>query len=200
MPSRRDLDQTDLAIIRLLAADARRSYREIADEVDLSAPAVSDRIDRLSQQGIIRRFTVDLDRSRVRPQTPVLIELVAVPGEADAVDEALGSLEGIEHVFRTVDDRFIVHASAPDQGVGGWLRTELDMGAVRDFTVSLLESYAWQPEIDEATFSIECVVCGNSVGPDGVTAEFDGDVKAFCCPSCLARYEDRYEAHQSKAE
>ncbi len=200
MASRRDLDETDLAILRLLAADARRSYREIADEVDLSAPAVSDRIDRLKRQGIIRRFTVDLDRSRVRPQTPVLIELVASPGTAAAVADALADLEGIEHVFQTVDGRFVIHASAPAEGVGGWLRTELDLETVKELSVRLLESYSWQPEIDEAAFSLECVVCGNEVGSDGVTAEFDGEVKAFCCPSCLGRYEDRYESHQSQAD
>lgn len=200
MAERRDLDETDLAIIRLLAADARRSYREIADEVDLSAPAVSDRIDRLRSQGIIRRFTVDLDRSRVRPQTPVLVEVVAVPGEADAVATALDDLDGIEHVFQTVDGRFVVHASAPDDRVGAWLRSELDLTAVDDLSVSLLETYRWTPEIDEAAFALECAVCGNDVGPDGVTAEFGGDVKAFCCPSCHARYEERYETHRSQAD
>lgn len=200
MAGRRDLDETDLAIIRLLAADARRSYREIADEVGLSAPAVSDRIDRLRDQGIIRRFTIDLDRSRVHPQTPVLIEVAAEPGEAKGIEAAIADLDGVEHVFRTVDGRFVVHASAPDEGVGAWLHAELDLETVRDLSVSLLESYAWHPEIDEAQFSLECVVCGNRVDSDGVTAEFDGEVKSFCCPSCLTRYEDRYESHQSQAD
>lgn len=198
MAERRDLDDTDLAIIRLLSADARRSYREIAEEVGLSPPAVSDRVDRLREQGIIRRFTVDLDRSLVQPQTPVLVELQADPGASDIVEDALRHLDGVEHLFRTVDGRFLAHASAPEEGVGAWLRTELDMKLIRNVDVSLVESYWWQPEIESASFSIECVVCGNPVTRDGVTAEIGGSVKAFCCPSCKARYEERYDAHQSK--
>lgn len=200
MAERRDLDETDLAIIDLLASDARRSFREIGDEVDLSPPAVSDRVDRLREQGIIRRFTVDLDRSKVGARTPVLIELQVAPGTSERIADELADLDGVEHVFRTVDGRLIVHAGAPESGVGSWLRSELDLDGVRDYTVSLLEAVEWQPTLETAAFSIECVVCGNPVGPDGVTAEIGGEVKPFCCPSCEARYRERLEEHQSKAD
>lgn len=200
MSSHRDLDDTDLTILALLAADARRSFRDIASEVDLSPPAVSDRVDRLREQGIIRRFTVDIDRSLVQSQTPVLIELTVLPGRADDIDSVLEDLERVEHVFRTVDDRFVVHASAPDAAIGDWLGPIRDHEGVRDIDLRLLESSAWHPELETAAFSLECVVCGNPVTAGGVTDKFDGEVKAFCCPSCHARYEDRYETHRSQAD
>ena len=199
MAERRELDETDLTIIRLLAEDARRSYRDIADRVGLSPPAVSDRVDRLHDQGIIRRFTVDLDRSKVEPETPVMLELVAAPGSASAVMDAIERLEGVEHTFQTVDNRFFVHASAPDTGVGHWVRSELNDADLADITVRLVDSYTWTPSLDSSQFSLTCVVCDNPVTRDGVMAEFGGAVKAFCCESCQARYEERYESHQSKA-
>jgi len=43
----RDLDDTDLEILSLLAEDARRPFSEIGERVGLSGPAVSDRVTRL---------------------------------------------------------------------------------------------------------------------------------------------------------
>ncbi|WP_114579476.1 AsnC family transcriptional regulator [Saliphagus sp. LR7] len=48
-----ELDSTDAVILELLLEDARRSYREIADEVGLSPPTVSNRVDRLRDLGVI---------------------------------------------------------------------------------------------------------------------------------------------------
>ena len=61
----RDIDDTDRELLRLLLEDARRPYSELAEAVDLSPPAVSDRVDRLVELGVIERFTLGLDRSRL---------------------------------------------------------------------------------------------------------------------------------------
>ncbi|MFB6083699.1 MAG: Lrp/AsnC family transcriptional regulator, partial [Halorientalis sp.] len=45
----RGLDETDREILDILLSDGRRPYSDIAEAVDLSPPAVSDRIDRLQE-------------------------------------------------------------------------------------------------------------------------------------------------------
>lgn len=193
MRERRPLDETDLEIVELLAADARRSFRDIADHVGLSAPAVSDRVDRLVEQGVIRRFTVDLDRSVVQGRTPVIIELQPAPDAAEAAYDRITGLDGVEHVFRTADGHVIAHATAPPDGVGSWLRHAFGDLSIRSQTVRLVDAYEWRPSTDRVTFALTCVVCGNDIGPDGHTATIDGEPKAFCCPSCEARYRDQYD-------
>jgi DNA-binding Lrp family transcriptional regulator len=47
----REPDETDLEIIELLMSDARQSWNDIAGTVDLSPPAVSDRVARLQEMG-----------------------------------------------------------------------------------------------------------------------------------------------------
>lgn len=199
MAEKRDLDDTDLEIVGLLAADGRRSFREIADQVGLSPPAVSDRVDRLREQGIIRRFTVDLDRTKIHERTPILVEVSAEPAAAEAVFETVRGLDGIEHAFMTVDGRIVAHGSAPEHDPGGWLRTSLEMEDVREFAVDLIDRYDWRIDVDAADFRLSCVVCGNAVRDDGITAEIDGETKAFCCPSCQASYEERLETHRSRS-
>lgn len=199
MAEKRDLDDTDLKIIGLLAENARRSFREIAEQVDLSAPAVSDRIDRLHDQGIIRRFTVDLDRTQIHGRTPILVELQAVPAHVESVFETVRSLDGIEHAFMTVDGRIVAHGTAPEYDPGGWLRSTLEMDHLRDLSVDLIDRYEWQMDVDDTAFRLSCVVCGNAVRDDGITVEIDGDTKAFCCPSCRSNYEDRLDTYRSRS-
>lgn len=76
------MDEIDLGIIGLLAADARRSLADIGAQVGLSASSVNERMRRLAAQGAIRRFTVDLDPAAAG--VPVLVFVwLALREEAD---------------------------------------------------------------------------------------------------------------------
>jgi Lrp/AsnC family leucine-responsive transcriptional regulator len=83
----RELDEVDMEILELLAADARRAYSEIGDAVGLSGPAVSDRVSKLEAAGVLEGFTIDVDRSQLREGVPVLLELELAPDDdAHATD------------------------------------------------------------------------------------------------------------------
>nr|WP_228841744.1 Lrp/AsnC family transcriptional regulator [Haloarcula sp. CBA1127] len=69
------LDETDIEILKLLSHDARRSYTDIAKEVDLSDPAVADRIERLQDAGVINRFTVDIDRTQLGAGAQIFVQV-----------------------------------------------------------------------------------------------------------------------------
>ena len=61
MKRSQDLDRVDREILRLLEADARTANSEIARQVGVSAVTVADRIARLRDIGLIKRFTVEID-------------------------------------------------------------------------------------------------------------------------------------------
>jgi Lrp/AsnC family transcriptional regulator, leucine-responsive regulatory protein len=56
-----DVDDLDLALLRALATDARQSQRAIARQIEMSPPAVADRIARLERSGVIRGYRADID-------------------------------------------------------------------------------------------------------------------------------------------
>ena len=193
-----DLDETDLDILRLLVADARRPYREIADEVGLSAPAVSDRVSRLQEQGVIRRFTADLDRQQLREGVPVLVTLGVEPGAVEGVRDAVGDLEAVEHLYVTVDGSVVLHANAP-RNVRGWLEEVLDRDGIETVDVDLISESHWVPAVGATDLALVCDECGNTVTSEGVTTRVGGEIKQFCCPSCEARYVERYEKLQAES-
>ena len=67
-------DEVDLAILRVLREDSRKTLQQIGATVGLSATSCWTRIKRLESQGVIKRYTVDLD-----------------PGQAGATTTSSGS-------------------------------------------------------------------------------------------------------------
>lgn len=194
----RDLDETDREILGMLVEDGRRPFREIAEAVDLSPPAVSDRVQRLTDQGVIRRFTVDLDRSQLREGTPVLVTVRVDPARLDDVRETLAQAEAVEHLFVTVDSRLVVQANAPAD-VRQWLLSLVDPELLEEVDIDLISDATWTPSVGATEFALTCDECGNTVTAEGVTARVGGEVKQFCCRSCEARYRESYEELASDA-
>lgn len=54
------MDELDSKIIQLMMRNARMPVKEIAKQVNLTSPAVSSRIHRMEQEGIIGGYTVRL--------------------------------------------------------------------------------------------------------------------------------------------
>ncbi len=59
------MDRIDQAIIKYLKEDGRAPYLEIASKMGMSEAAVRRRVKNLVRQGIIRKFTVDLQASQI---------------------------------------------------------------------------------------------------------------------------------------
>jgi len=189
----RDLDDTDRRILGLLLDDARRSWRDIADVVDLSPPAVADRVDRLDDLGVIRGFTVDIDRSKLRAGVPVLVTVTMTPGAATAASESLSGADAVEHVFTTAEEGVVFTATVEQGDVLSLLGSTLVMDDVREYDVSLLGDRSWNPSVAEAELALSCDECGNTVTAEGETRELDGETYHFCCESCEASFVEMYE-------
>lgn len=59
------MDSLDLKILTSLDADARRSFADLARELDVSQPTIADRVRRLESRGILRGTMLSLDHSRL---------------------------------------------------------------------------------------------------------------------------------------
>ena len=68
-------DKFDLAILRELLADSRRTLQEIGTAVNLSPTTCWSRIKRLEAEGVIRQYSVQLDRAKLGYQDTVIVQL-----------------------------------------------------------------------------------------------------------------------------
>lgn len=193
------IDEVDQEILQLLMEDASRSYREIAEQTGRSPPTVSSRIERLRDIGIIRRFTLDIDRSKLVEDSTLLVELDVEPGSDEVVADALIDAPAIEYIIRTIDATVVFVAHTSEQGVRDLLSEALDGGRVRDYSVRLVSESDWKPRLDKGALSIECAVCGKSVDSGGVSIELGERTYDVCCSSCATDIEAQYDEHQAAA-
>jgi Lrp/AsnC family transcriptional regulator, leucine-responsive regulatory protein len=102
---RPSLDQTDLAILDALVADARRSASEVGRLVGLSPPAAKRRIDRLEREGLIHGYTAVLDHDLLGENIEAFIELRFAPGtQVSDVDTAVTYLPEVIESFTLAGD------------------------------------------------------------------------------------------------
>ena len=69
------MDEIDRRIVALLIDDGRASYRELGDQVGLSAPAVKRRVDRLLEDGIITRIGAEVSQAALGRSARAFVEL-----------------------------------------------------------------------------------------------------------------------------
>ncbi len=72
---RKDLDDIDRGIIRILQKDARTSYREIQDDLGISIGTIHNRISKLKESNIIEGYTIRLNNSKLGYKLTFLIRI-----------------------------------------------------------------------------------------------------------------------------
>lgn len=75
------MDNLDKLILSLLAKDANISTTQIGEAIGLSIPATNKRIAKLQQSGVIRKYTILTDESKV--DKPILAYVLIVVGSAE---------------------------------------------------------------------------------------------------------------------
>jgi DNA-binding Lrp family transcriptional regulator len=69
------LDGLDEQILAELAQHARATFADIGERVNLSAPAVKRRVDRMLDSGVIRGFTTVIDRDALGWNTEAYVQV-----------------------------------------------------------------------------------------------------------------------------
>ncbi len=122
-----NIDDVDMRILKLLKEDSRLSYRSIAKTLNLSTGTISQRIRKLVETGVIRRFTADIDPAMVGKKCTVLVMLRSKPG---------AKLEEIIKRIEALDESCCIHTITGDFNLHVMLRLK-DQGSAADFLEEL---------------------------------------------------------------
>ena len=74
------MDQTDWHILTELQRDGRLSYNQLARRVNLSPPAVAERVRRLEERGIITGYEARVDPAKAGLPLTAFIQMRCTPG------------------------------------------------------------------------------------------------------------------------
>jgi Lrp/AsnC family transcriptional regulator, leucine-responsive regulatory protein len=102
------LDETDRRILEVLQVDGRISLKELAAQVGLSPPSVSERMRRLEERGVVRGFTVEIDPVALGYTLQAIVRIRPMPGMLHLVQELVRAIpEFVECDKVTGDDCFV---------------------------------------------------------------------------------------------
>lgn len=102
------LDTTDRAIIAALSENGRMTVRELAAQIGLSSPSITERIHKLEDAGAIRGYAVLVDPKAFGLSIVAYVRMRARPGEVKRVAQMLGDTpEVVEADHVTGEDCFL---------------------------------------------------------------------------------------------
>ncbi len=105
------LDAIDGKLIRLLDRNSRSSVADLARALGMSAPSVAERLRRLEEGGVIRRFTVNVDPAALGYPLAVYVRIRAATGQNAVIAELVATLPEIVQCDRvTGEDCFLARA------------------------------------------------------------------------------------------
>jgi Lrp/AsnC family leucine-responsive transcriptional regulator len=105
------LDAVDLRILKSLTTDARVTMAELARQVGLSAPSVTERVRRLEEAGVIKGYAAIVEPAALGLPVSAWLRVRPVPGELARVAAILAALEAIVECDRiTGEDCFLAKA------------------------------------------------------------------------------------------
>ncbi|WP_067929311.1 Lrp/AsnC family transcriptional regulator [Alicyclobacillus shizuokensis] len=105
------LDDISWRILNELQRDARLSYSELGRRINMSAPAVAERVRRMEEAGIITGYHATVDPYKVGATMTVFIRMTTVGGNYDRLTEIIQHINEILECHRlTGSDCFIMKA------------------------------------------------------------------------------------------
>jgi DNA-binding Lrp family transcriptional regulator len=99
------MDDLDRRILSILRRDARTPYTEIADRVGTSEGTVRNRVDRMTDEGVIERFTVTTRTGNVKAMIEISVEMNV---DTAAVGDRMVEWEEVDFVWQVSGEDDVV--------------------------------------------------------------------------------------------
>jgi Lrp/AsnC family leucine-responsive transcriptional regulator len=96
----RPLDQTDWRIIAELQRDGRLSYNQLGRLVNLSSPAVAERVRRLEESGVIAGYQARIDPARAGLPLTAFVQLRCALGRCLLKTTASGDFPEVVEIHK----------------------------------------------------------------------------------------------------
>jgi Lrp/AsnC family leucine-responsive transcriptional regulator len=103
------LDATNVEILRALLDEPRLAMSELGRRIGMSAPAVTERVQRMQDAGVIRGARLDVDQSALGLGITAFVRVRPMPGQLQNISELARKTPEIVECHRvTGEDCFIM--------------------------------------------------------------------------------------------
>ncbi len=102
------LDEMDMKILKMLEADGRMPFTEIAEKLKVSESTVRKRVLSLQRRGVIKKFTIKVDPSKIGMKTIAVVGVDVDPPKLLEVTQKLCDFKETKWVATSTGDHMIM--------------------------------------------------------------------------------------------
>jgi Lrp/AsnC family transcriptional regulator, leucine-responsive regulatory protein len=107
------MDETNVRLLRELHAEPRISMSALGRRIGMSAPAVTDRVQRLERAGVITGYRLEVDPAALGLPVTAFARIRPAPGQLPKVAELARRVERVSECHRiTGEDCFLIKLHA----------------------------------------------------------------------------------------
>jgi Lrp/AsnC family leucine-responsive transcriptional regulator len=111
------LDSVNLRLLSELQDNPRLSMSELARRIGMSAPAITERVQRLETAGVIVGYRLDIDPAALGMPVTALVRIRPGPGQLPKIAKAAQETAQVVECYRiTGEDCFLLKMHAPSIG------------------------------------------------------------------------------------
>ncbi|MCW4049172.1 MAG: Lrp/AsnC family transcriptional regulator [Candidatus Bathyarchaeota archaeon] len=134
------LDILDLKIVRSLTDNARCTYKKMAEEAGVSEATIKNRIDKLTETGIIKKFTIIMDYHKLGRAIKAFIGLKIQPAKLQEIVSIIKINPDVHVLYRTSGDVDLLIEVIFEQmeDLNKFLETELALDGILGTVVTIV--------------------------------------------------------------
>ena len=103
-----EIDEVDLEILKMLQSDGRLSFTEIAKKLKLSESTIRKRVQALQRRGVIKKFTIEVDPSKIGINTVAIVGVDVDPTNLLEAAQRLCEIKEVRSVATSTGDHMIM--------------------------------------------------------------------------------------------
>ena len=196
------LDNTDIAIVKALIQDGRKSFRQIAREIKASTPTVEARFSRLKGLGIIKNIQPIFDIEKIDGQMSALVFVKTNLSQSADIANKLASIPQVRGVYKMTGEYNIiikVIMTHHPEYLEEFIKTKIaNIEGIKSASYQMITKTIKDdqsiPVMKEGIFlKIKCDYCDNDIFKDAKLMRVGQYERYFCCNSCLTLYKQKYK-------
>jgi len=103
-----EVDKLDLEILKMLQGDSRIPFTEIAQKLKLSESTIRKRVQKLQKKGVIKKFTIEIDPSKIGIRTVAIVGVDVDPTKLLTAAQKLCEIKKVRSVATSTGDHMIM--------------------------------------------------------------------------------------------
>ncbi len=180
--------------------NGRKSFRQIAKEINVSTPTIGSHFSRMMSMEIIKNIEPIFNIDKIENQISALVYLKTNPSCSIDIANKLSLLSEVKDVYMTTGKHNIIVKIIAErlQYIEEFIREKISIiegvkSASYQIITRIIKDDHSIPIKEGISLKVKCIYCYNEITHSAKVLKVGQYERHFCCNSCLILYKQKYK-------